>query len=532
MEVRHNTALLEQALALVVQRASIPSQQAEAEAAERIARAVARRRIATGVAIAVAAVGLGLGIQFGLWRLPSEGRVVSLPPAQSPSPVVPSPILPKTEPLPDRTVTEPKVFDPHAKVVDYEKFVYRKEFVGGRQWEVAAGHHYATDTDKVWSNAWCYTSQSADGILVKIDLAVRDSPSGKPRGPLASPESLKRVGLDDSSALDLATKCPWLDGKEYQASDFDAPISRGQPPTPQFVPTPDRQPEPVPASPPAPAYVTKDGFDLPGGDLSNMPLNSDTPVDCEASCNATNACVAYVFNKSFKKCFLKSETGTLITDDQAYTGYKKLDRGQPRISPLIMYKQTALVGPIYREIDNLRYVDCTVECDKDFSCLGFNYSTTRRCVMLKQISNTIPMPTVSSGIKSPSGTGYSAIPMVGDGGTFKVPVTINGQLTLNFVVDSGASDVCIPADIVQTLKRTETITDADFLDKQTYYLADGSTLPSQRFVIRSLKIGDKTLENVVGAIVPVAGGLLLGQSFLSRFKSWSIDNHAGTLILN
>jgi clan AA aspartic protease (TIGR02281 family) len=152
--------------------------------------------------------------------------------------------------------------------------------------------------------------------------------------------------------------------------------------------------------------------------------------------------------------------------------------------------------------------------------------------MLKQISNRIPMPTVSSGIKSPSGTGYSAIPMVGDGGTFKVPVTINGQLTLNFVVDSGASDVCIPADIVQTLKRTETITDADFLDKQTYYLADGSTLPSQRFVIRSLKIGDKTLENVVGAIVPVAGGLLLGQSFLSRFKSWSIDNHAGTLILN
>ena len=92
MEVRHNTALLEQALALVVQRASIPSQQAEAEAAERIARAVARRRIATGVAIAVAAVGLGLGIQFGLWRLPSEGRVVSLPPAQSPSPAVPAPI--------------------------------------------------------------------------------------------------------------------------------------------------------------------------------------------------------------------------------------------------------------------------------------------------------------------------------------------------------------------------------------------------------------------------------------------------------
>ena len=61
----------------------------------------------------------------------------------------------------------------------------------------------------------------------------------------------------------------------------------------------------------------------------------------------------------------------------------------------------------------------------------------------------------------------------------------------------------IPVDVVLTLLRTETITDADFLGKQTYRLADGSTIPSQRFVIRTLKIGDKTLENVVGSIAPV-----------------------------
>jgi predicted aspartyl protease len=88
------------------------------------------------------------------------------------------------------------------------------------------------------------------------------------------------------------------------------------------------------------------------------------------------------------------------------------------------------------------------------------------------------------------------------------------------------------SNVVRTLWRTGTITDADFLDKQTYQLADGSTFPSQRFVIRALMIGDKTLENVVGGIAPAAGSLLLGQSFLGRFKSWSIDNQAGTLILN
>jgi predicted aspartyl protease len=32
------------------------------------------------------------------------------------------------------------------------------------------------------------------------------------------------------------------------------------------------------------------------------------------------------------------------------------------------------------------------------------------------------------------------------------------------------------------------------------------------------------IENVKAGIAPVAGELLLGQSFLSRFKSWSIDN--------
>jgi clan AA aspartic protease (TIGR02281 family) len=122
--------------------------------------------------------------------------------------------------------------------------------------------------------------------------------------------------------------------------------------------------------------------------------------------------------------------------------------------------------------------------------------------------------------------------MVGDGGTFAVPVTINNQLTLKFVIDSGASDVSIPTDVVSTLVRTGTIADTDFLGSQTYKLADGSTVPSQRFLIRSLKVGSRTLENVTANIEPIAGQLLLGQSFLRRFKSWSIDNGRSALILN
>jgi clan AA aspartic protease (TIGR02281 family) len=130
------------------------------------------------------------------------------------------------------------------------------------------------------------------------------------------------------------------------------------------------------------------------------------------------------------------------------------------------------------------------------------------------------------------GSDEAIVPMVGDGGTFVVPVTINNQLTLKFVVDSGATDVSIPTDVVSTLVRTGTITQADFLGSRTYKLADGSTVPSQRFLIRSLKVGNRTLENVTASIAPVAGQLLLGQSFLRRFKSWAIDNSRSALILN
>jgi hypothetical protein len=63
-------------------------------------------------------------------------------------------------------------------------------------------------------------------------------------------------------------------------------------------------------------------------------------------------------------------------------------------------------------------------------------------------------------------------------------------------------------------------------------VADGSTVPSATFVIRSLKVGNRLLENVTGSIASAQADLLLGQSFLSRFNSWSIDNKRQVLLLN
>ena len=118
-----------------------------------------------------------------------------------------------------------------------------------------------------------------------------------------------------------------------------------------------------------------------------------------------------------------------------------------------------------------------------------------------------------------------------EGEIYVVPVLINGKIPLDFIVDSGAADVSIPADVVMTLMRTGTLEKSDFIGQKTYVLADGSKVPSETFRIRSLKVGNRVLENVTGSVASVNGSLLLGQSFLSRFKSWSVDNRKHALVL-
>jgi predicted aspartyl protease len=157
---------------------------------------------------------------------------------------------------------------------------------------------------------------------------------------------------------------------------------------------------------------------------------------------------------------------------------------------------------------------------------------TLEFTLLKSVGAASPS-TMSPPVPSPNValTDPASIRMERKGGVYVVPVRFNDTITLDAIVDSGASDMSIPADIVSTLVRTRTITDEDFLGEQTYVLADGSKVPSQRFRIRSLKVGNKTVDNVVASIGSVNGEILLGQSFLNRFKSWSVDNEQHTLVL-
>src|SRR5262245_56500303 len=117
----------------------------------------------------------------------------------------------------------------------------------------------------------------------------------------------------------------------------------------------------------------------------------------------------------------------------------------------------------------------------------------------------------------PSGPRAEEIPLLKKGGVYRLYVEINGVITLPFVLDTGAAEVNIPADVIQTLHRAGIIRDTDFLPGQRYTLADGSTVNSSRFLLRSLKIGNRRIGNVAASIGPVSSELLLGQSFLRRW---------------
>ncbi len=118
-------------------------------------------------------------------------------------------------------------------------------------------------------------------------------------------------------------------------------------------------------------------------------------------------------------------------------------------------------------------------------------------------------------------------------GVFSVPVELNGVLKIDFIFDSGASDVSISPDVALTLLKTGTIKKEDWLEGAYYKFADGSTAKSKRFKMSSIKIGNKIIKNVTCSISnSIDAPMLLGQSVLGKFGKYTFDNVNQRLILD
>jgi hypothetical protein len=124
-----------------------------------------------------------------------------------------------------------------------------------------------------------------------------------------------------------------------------------------------------------------------------------------------------------------------------------------------------------------------------------------------------------------------SIPLTKDSGVYYVPVKINDEITLNFVLDSGAGDVQIPEDVALTLVRTGTITMDDILDSKNYTQADGTQTENKIINIKELTVGGYTIYNVHANVGKSSSVLLLGQGFLEHFSTWGINNEKQELAL-
>jgi clan AA aspartic protease (TIGR02281 family) len=117
------------------------------------------------------------------------------------------------------------------------------------------------------------------------------------------------------------------------------------------------------------------------------------------------------------------------------------------------------------------------------------------------------------------------------GGTFTVPVFINKSVEVKFFVDSGASDISLPSDVATTLMRNDALVEDDIYGEATYGIADGSSTTKTVIILKEINVGGAKLKNVKASVGDDNAPLLLGQSFLQRFGSWSLDNQRHVLVL-
>lgn len=131
-------------------------------------------------------------------------------------------------------------------------------------------------------------------------------------------------------------------------------------------------------------------------------------------------------------------------------------------------------------------------------------------------------------VKRERGQINSAIVKVNtEGNVPHVDVTINGKVTRSMVLDSGASFVALTADMAKALDMKPGPKDPTL----KLQLADGKVVDAKQMMLKSVRVGQFTVENVECAVLPeslIAAENLLGGSFLRNFV-YKLDHEAGEL---
>ncbi|MBF0295845.1 MAG: retroviral-like aspartic protease family protein [Magnetococcales bacterium] len=83
------------------------------------------------------------------------------------------------------------------------------------------------------------------------------------------------------------------------------------------------------------------------------------------------------------------------------------------------------------------------------------------------------------------------------GDAYIVKIRINNNMEIDAILDTGASVVSLPEDVVLWLRRSGTLKPNDYLGKGKVSIADGSVKDSKEYLIRYLRVGDMEVRNVI-----------------------------------
>ena len=121
------------------------------------------------------------------------------------------------------------------------------------------------------------------------------------------------------------------------------------------------------------------------------------------------------------------------------------------------------------------------------------------------------------------------VPFTSSNGITKVDCTING-LPLNFIFDTGASDVTISQTEANFMFKNGYLAQKDIVGKQRYGTADGSVHVGTVFILNKINFGGLELNSVRASVVAnQKAPLLLGQTILQRLGKIEIDNEKKVL---
>lgn len=128
--------------------------------------------------------------------------------------------------------------------------------------------------------------------------------------------------------------------------------------------------------------------------------------------------------------------------------------------------------------------------------------------------------------------GHTKVSMRKEGGVYLVPIIVNG-LNLDFIFDTGASSISLSSAEALVMLRQGQITQDDIVGQQQFKDATGGVSVGTIVLLRTVQIGDITLENVEATIVDnIQAPLLLGQTALAKFGKVTIDYNHNTIEFN